>query len=241
MFIGHFAVGFASKKFAPGTSMSILIAAPLFLDMLWPWFLLLGWEQVRINPGNTRFTPLDLVYYPWSHSFLISIVWATTFSLIYYLITHYWSGTVVIWIGVVSHWILDWITHRSDMPLYPAGPRFGLGLWNSISGTLGVELLMFAAGIWLYVSTTCPRDRIGHYAFVAYITLLLVTYIGNRFSRSPSSVGDLAWPGIIAEAILYSLGMVVRPSPCFTGWNWCNLALLIAGKRLTAQASPEAC
>ena len=43
MFIGHFAVGLASKKFAPRANMAVLIAAPLFLDMLWPVFLLLGW------------------------------------------------------------------------------------------------------------------------------------------------------------------------------------------------------
>jgi membrane-bound metal-dependent hydrolase YbcI (DUF457 family) len=203
MFIGHFAVGLASKKFAPRTNMGVLIAAPLFLDMLWPVFLLLGWEQVRIDPGNTRFTPLDLFYYPWSHSLLMSIVWATGFALTYQLIARYWPGTVAIWIGVVSHWILDWITHRPDMPLYPGSARYGLGLWNSIAGTLAVELVMFAAGIWFYVGATRARDRIGQYAFWAYMALLLLAYIGDRFSSPPSSVNnDIAWPGLIAEAIL---------------------------------------
>ncbi len=202
MFIGHFAVGFAAKKFAPRTNLAILIAAPIFLDMLWPVFLLLGWEQVRIDPGNTRFTPFDFVSYPWSHSLLMSIMWATAFALVYQLLTRYWPGTVVIWIGVVSHWILDWITHGPDMPLYPGGPRYGLGLWNSIAGTMVVEFLMFAVGIWLYVRTTRARDRIGQYAFIAYVALLLVSYIGDRFSSPPPSVGEIAWPGIIAVAIL---------------------------------------
>jgi membrane-bound metal-dependent hydrolase YbcI (DUF457 family) len=202
MFIGHFAVGFASKKFAPRTNMALLLAAPCFLDLLWPFFLLLGWEHVRIDPGNTRFTPLDLYHYPWSHSLLMSIVWATLFSLIYHLIARYWPGTIVIWIGVVSHWVLDWITHRRDMPLYPGSPRYGLGLWNSIAGTLVVELLMFAVGVWLYVRTTHPRDRIGQYAFLAYVALLPVLYIGDRFSAPPASVTELAWTGIIAEVIL---------------------------------------
>lgn len=202
MFIGHFAVGFAGKKFAPRTNLALLIAAPLFLDILWPFFLLLGRERVRIDPGNTRFTPLDLTYYPWSHSLLMSMVWATAFALIYQGVTRYWPGTVVIWIGVVSHWLLDWITHRPDMPLYPGGPRFGLGLWNSIAGTLVVELLMFAVGLWIYVSTTRARDRIGRYAFLAYVALLLGAYIGDRFSEPPSSVAEIAWPGIVAEGIL---------------------------------------
>ena len=202
MFIGHFAVGFAAKKFAPRTNLALLIAAPCFLDLLWPFFLLLGWEHVRIDPGNTRFTPLDLYDFPWSHSLLMSVVWATVFALIYHLVARYWPGTIVIWIGVVSHWVLDWITHRPDMPLYPGGARYGLGLWNSIAGTLVVELLMFGVGVWLYARTTRARDRIGQYAFFAYVALLLVLYIGDRFSPPPASVAELAWTGIVAEVIL---------------------------------------
>jgi membrane-bound metal-dependent hydrolase YbcI (DUF457 family) len=143
MFIGHFAVGFASKRFAPRSSEAVLLAAPLLADMLWPVFLLLGWEQVRIDPGITRYTPLDFVSYPWSHSLLMLCVWATVFGGIYYAITRYRAGVIAIWIGVVSHWVLDWVTHRPDMPLYPGGALYGLGLWNSIAGTMLVEFLMF--------------------------------------------------------------------------------------------------
>jgi len=203
MFIGHFAVGFAAKKFAPGTSLPTLLAAPLFLDVLWPIFLLLGWEHVRIDPGNTRYTPLDLWDYPWSHSLLMSIVWATTFALIYQFSARYWPGTIAIWIGVVSHWVLDWASHRPDMPLYPGGgPRLGLGLWNSIAGTMAVEIVMFAVGVWLYTLTTRARDRIGRYACAAYVGLLLVLYIGDRFGGPPPSVVAIAWSGIAASAIL---------------------------------------
>lgn len=199
MFIGHFAVGFAAKKFAPRSSLAVLMAAPLLSDLLWPIFLLLGWERVRIDPGNTRFTPMDLYYYPWSHSMLMTAVWGTAFALLYYAITHYRRGAVVIWIGVFSHWILDWISHRPDVPLYPGGgPKLGLGLWNSIAGTMIVELLIFAMGVWLYSSTTRARDRIGRYSYVAFVVLLLLLYIGDRFSGPPPSVPDIAWSGIIA-------------------------------------------
>src|ERR1700690_1238196 len=111
MFIGHFAVGFAGKRLAPRTDVALLIAAALFLDILWPIFVLLGWEQVRIDPGNTRYTPLDFVYYPWSHSLLMSMLWATLFALGYYAATRYRPGALMIWILVVSHWILDWVSH----------------------------------------------------------------------------------------------------------------------------------
>ena len=33
MFIGHFAVGFAAKKFAPKSSLAVLLAALLFRDI----------------------------------------------------------------------------------------------------------------------------------------------------------------------------------------------------------------
>src|SRR5580698_6350998 len=109
MFIGHFAVGFASKRFAPRTNLAVLLAAPLFLDLLWPIFLLLGWEHVRIDPGNTRFTPLDLYDFPWSHSLVTNIIWATAFASIYWLWRRDTTGALVVWIGVLSHWLLDWI------------------------------------------------------------------------------------------------------------------------------------
>ena len=81
MFIGHFAVGFAAKRFAPRTNLALLIAAAVFLDILWPIFVLLGWERVRIDPGNTRFTPLAFTYYPWSHSLVMSIAMGDGFAL----------------------------------------------------------------------------------------------------------------------------------------------------------------
>jgi hypothetical protein len=204
MFIGHFAVGFAAKKFAPRSSEAVLLTAPLLADLLWPVFLLLGWEQVRIDPGNTRFTPFDFVSYPWSHSLLMLCIWATAFGAAYFAVTRYWAGAVAIWIGVVSHWVLDWVTHRPDMPLVPGGARYGLGLWNSIAGTMVVEILMFAVGVWMYVSATRPKDRIGKYAFMAYIVFLMVFYIGDRFSTPPGSVGEIAWPAIAASIILIS-------------------------------------
>jgi membrane-bound metal-dependent hydrolase YbcI (DUF457 family) len=196
MFIGHFAVGFASKRFAPRTSLALLIAAPLLADILWPFFLLFGWERVRIDPGNTRFTPLDLAYYPWSHSLLMCAVWGVVLAGVYYGIARYRAGFVVLWIGVVSHWVLDWVTHRPDMPLYPSGPRLGLGLWNSVWGTMTVELLMLAIGVGLYVRSTRARDRIGRYAFIAYAALLVVAYIGDRFGRPPASPAEIIWNAI---------------------------------------------
>lgn len=102
----------------------------------------------------------------------------------------------------MSHWNLDWISHGPEMPLYPGAPRLGLGLWNSIAGTIIVEILMLAAGVWRYLRATRALDRTGRYAFIAYVGLLLALYVGDRFSGPPGSVAEIAWSVIIAGAIL---------------------------------------
>ncbi len=202
MFIGHFAVGFASKSLAPRTSLLWFMAAPQLADLLWPVFLLLGWEHVRIDPTATRFSPLDLYDFPWSHSLAALLVWATLFAGLYWLATRYRPGAIVLWFGVVSHWVLDWIAHRPDMPLYPGSPRYGLGLWNSIPGTMVVELAMLAGGVWLYARATTPRDRIGRYGFAAYVAFLVAAYISDRFSGPPPNVKALIWGALVVMPLL---------------------------------------
>lgn len=197
MFIGHFAVGFASKSVAPRTSLAWLMAAPQLADILWPVFLLSGWEHVRIDPTATRFSPLDLYDFPLSHSLAGLVAWATLFAGIYWALTKCRTGAVVLWFAVISHWFLDWITHRPDMPLYPGSHRYGLRLWDSIAGTMAVELAMFFVGVWLYARTTRARDRIGHYGFAAYVAFMLVLYLGDRFGGPPPDVQSLIWVSIV--------------------------------------------
>jgi hypothetical protein len=192
MFIGHFAVGLALKRAAPRTSLGILVAAPQLLDLLWPWFLLVGWEHVRIDPGNTAFTPLAFDSYPISHSLLMAIVWAVVFASL----TRRWTGREAsrwVALGVVSHWVLDWITHRADLPILPfVGPEVGLGLWDSVAGTVLVETAMFAAAAWMYATGMRARDRVGRWGFVAWIAILGVIYVGNIFSPPPPDVRSLS-------------------------------------------------
>jgi membrane-bound metal-dependent hydrolase YbcI (DUF457 family) len=198
MFIGHIAVGFASRRVAPRASLGWLMTAPVLADLLWPIFLLLGWERVRIDPGNTAYTPLDFVSYPISHSLLTLVGWGVLLGAIYWTLSRDRTGAVVIALGVVSHWVLDWITHRPDMPVVPwGGPKLGLSLWNSVPGTMVVELLMFAAGIWLYERETRPRDRTGTVAFVAFVLLLLAMYIGDTGAAPPPSAHTLALVALI--------------------------------------------
>ena len=202
MFIGHFAVGFGLKRAAPRTSLGILIASTVWADILWSIFLLLGWEHVRIAPGDTKFTPFDLYDYPWSHSLFMTLVWALGLGLLYRALRRDQAGSWAIALGVISHWILDWLTHRPDMPVYPGGPKLGVHLWNSITGTMTVELLMLTVGVWLYIRTTRARDRIGRWAFWTYVGFLLFIYIADRFGPLPENTRQVAWTGLVGTIVL---------------------------------------
>jgi Flp pilus assembly protein TadB len=102
---------------------------------------------------------------------------------------------------VVSHWVLDWITHRPDMPLYPGSIKLGLGLWNSIPATIAVEVTMFAAGVWMYARATRAGDASGRWAFAAFVGLLLVIYFAN-IGSAPPSITAVVIVGIAGTVVL---------------------------------------
>lgn len=203
MFIGHFAVGFAAKRAAPRASLAPLVAAPLLCDILWPIFLLLGVEQATINPGGRSFHTLTFTDYPWSHSLVMTLVWSVAFGGLYYGVTRYRVGALVIGGGVLSHWIFDWVSHVSDLPLAPWGHRLvGLGLWNSVAGTVIVESLLFTAGAWAYTSTTRARDGIGRWGWWGLVALLAVSYTFNVTGGAPPSMAAVAWTGLAGTALI---------------------------------------
>jgi membrane-bound metal-dependent hydrolase YbcI (DUF457 family) len=197
MFIGHPATGFLAKRITPRTSLGWLVLAPFFLDILWPVFLLAGVEQVRIDPGNTAFTPLDFHHYPWSHSLVMAIVWSIVLGGIYRMMSKDSRGAWVVGGLVFSHWILDFVTHRPDLPLYPGGPKVGLGLWNSVIGTVVVEGAIFIAGVVVYSRLTRARDRIGSIGWWTLIVLLVLIYAANLFGPPPPDVKAIAFVGLL--------------------------------------------
>jgi hypothetical protein len=197
MFIGHYALGLAAKRLAPRTSLGTLFAAPTFADLLWPVFLLLGWEQAHIVPGPNPFLTLWLDEIPVSHSLVALAAWGLLFGYLYRVRTGYVRGAVVVGLLVVSHWVLDVVTHRPDMPLYPGSVNLGLGLWNSVVGTLIIEGLLFITGMVIYMRTTRPRDGIGRWGFWALIVVLLGSYVSTLFAPPPTNMTAIAIFGIV--------------------------------------------
>jgi hypothetical protein len=193
VFIGHFGIALAAKKVAPRTSLGTLVMAAQFVDLLWPVFLIFGIERVIIAPGTTSVTPLDFISYPLSHSFLADFGWACLFAGIYRVVKHNSRGALCLWFVLMSHWLLDALSHRPDLPLYPGSNTYvGLGLWNSRSGTLAVEGAIFAFGAKLYAGVTRPRDLMGSLAFRSFVALLVLFYLVNIFGPPPPSEKAIA-------------------------------------------------
>jgi len=196
MFIGHFAVALSAKKPAPAIKLGTLFIAAQFLDLLWPVFLLFGLEHARIVPGDTAFTPFDFYDYPISHSLLTSIGWSFLFGGLYYFKRRTWKESIILCFAVFSHWLLDFFTHRPDLPIGPGMTTvLGLGLWNSVPGTIIIESLMFIIGIFFYLRSTSARDRIGSYAFWGLILFLIISYIANIISPPPPNMQAVTYAG----------------------------------------------
>jgi hypothetical protein len=193
MFLGHFAVALAAKKAAPKTSLGTLVLAAQFADILWPVLLLFGIEQVRIVPGLLAASPLDFTSYPISHSLVAQLGWGAILGIAYFIVRRDGRSALLVGLLVPTHWVLDFVAHRPDMPIYPGGARFGLGMWNSVPLTILVEYALFAAGIAIYLSVTSAKDRTGNLALWSLLGLLAVLYLASLFGPPPPSVAALAW------------------------------------------------
>lgn len=193
MFVGHFAGGLAAKRLAPAVSLGTWFMAVQFVDLIWPFFLLAGLEHVRIAPGITAFTPLDFYNYPITHSLAGGALWALLLAAFARSFYRDPRALALIGAGVLSHWVLDAVAHRPDLPVVPGGPLVGLGLWQSVPATLALELAMVGAGIYLYTSTVRPR-----LSFWLLMAALLLAYLGAAFGPPPPDVRTLAWSAIAA-------------------------------------------
>jgi hypothetical protein len=203
LFIGHAAVALAAKPLAPRVSLGLLLVAAYWIDIVWPVLLLAGIERVVIAPGDTAFTPLAFVHYPWTHSLAAVVGWSAVFGLAFLRL-----GRRAAWVlGLLgaSHWFLDALVHRPDLPLWPGSAAMvGAGLWNSIPGTLLLEGALFVAGVVIYVRHAPARDRIGAVAFWSLIGFLVLAYVANVVGPPPPSVTAIAYAGL-AGGVLFGV------------------------------------
>jgi hypothetical protein len=199
MFIGHFGVAFAAKRYSPRSSLGTTFVAAQLADLLWPILLLAGVEQVRIVPtANNPFLALDFVSYPWTHSLLAECVLGAIFAAVVYTAHRDRRSALVVGLLVPSHWLLDLVVHVPDLPLYPGGSaRLGLGLWRNPAATIVIECIVFFAGVYVYARSTRARDRIGRYGFWLLVLFLLGLYYASAAGPLPPSVKALAVTALV--------------------------------------------
>jgi hypothetical protein len=185
MFLGHFGLGFAGKRLAPALSLGTLFLSVQWADLLFFPLTLLGVEHFRIRPGDTAVTPMEFFDYPWSHGLAALLVWGLLFGGVYFLARRKAVAAVLFGLGVVSHWFLDVLVHRPDVPVLPRGPYVGLGLWNSLPLTVLAEALVFGGGLLVYLRSTRALDRVGTWALWTLVIFLAVTWIGSVAGPPP--------------------------------------------------------
>jgi hypothetical protein len=176
MFVGHYGASFAAKGMRKSIPLWVLFIAVQLLDVFWSIFVLFGIEKVRIVPGITATNPLDLYYMPYTHSLIGAMLWAIGAALVYYVWRRAdgWGAATFVGAAVFSHWALDVVVHRPDMPLYDNSFKIGLGLWNYPVLAFVLEIAVLFSGMYLYLKTTQSTSRVGRYGMVLFGFAMLV-------------------------------------------------------------------
>jgi hypothetical protein len=212
MFIGHYGVSFAAKRFTPRTSLGVLFVAVQILDVLFAVFVMAGIERLRIVPGFTQYNPYDLYYMPYSHSLAGAVVWSAAAGM---LVFAFGGKRAAPWIAaaVFSHFLLDVPMHTPDLPLLGNGsPKIGLGLWNHRNEALAAELWTLAIGIWIWrhAPTLAPWSRV---RAVGFAVLLILLTLATPFFPPPASAFAFAWQALIGYAALAALAWWLDRAP----------------------------
>ena len=192
MFVGHYGVSFAFKGVEPRLPLWLLFLAVQFVDILWSILILLGIEKVRIVPGITATNPFDLYYMPYTHSLVAAVVWSALVFLGYRLFISQRSASrdhpaLFLALAVFSHWILDLLAHRPDLPLYDNTHKVGLGLWNYPMPTFALEGAMLFGGMWIYMRSTKSGSFFGKYGMPIFGIVLVAGHWILFFAASPGS------------------------------------------------------
>src|SRR5689334_9683858 len=224
MFLGHYGVAFAAKRYAPRTSLGTLTFAAQFLDELWPLLVLFGVEHARIVPGLMAANPIEFTSYPLSHSLATAVLWGVLIGGAYLAIRRYTLGASLVGAAVVSHWILDVPMHRADLPLWPGSDTFvGLGAWRSLPLSIALDGGVFVIGLVAYLRSTRAVDRKGTWALWSMVIVLAASYLGSYFGPPPPNERTLAFSAL-------AIWM-------FVPWAWWADRRRVA---VTRQASPVA-
>jgi hypothetical protein len=194
MFLGHYGLALAAKRLEPKVSLGTLFFATQVLDILWGAFLLLGWEHVRILPDDNPLLVLQFYDYPISHSLVAALGWGLAAAVLYYSwptrdTTRHWQAAALVGAVAASHWLLDLVVHLPDLPILDAeSPKFGFGLWRHVGVSVGLELVVLAAGFAVYVRSRSRRHPVRRIRLAIVLLPVVAIYLVSLLSSEPPSV-----------------------------------------------------
>ena len=199
MFVGHYGISFAARKTAPSVSLATLFVAVQLLDVGWSLLVLLGVEKVRIVPGITATNPLDLYYMPYTHSLVAALLWSAAALALYRLVRPRAprGAALVVGAAVFSHWVLDFLVHRPDLPLYDDSAKVGMGLWNFPVIALALEVTFLFGGLWLCFQTGVTRRS----GVIIFAVLMVAIQVFVFFGPPPASDRAAAMTALTAYAV----------------------------------------
>src|SRR5712691_9531853 len=174
MFVGHYGVSFAAKRGDRTIPLWAGFVAVQLLDVFWSLFVFVGIEKVRIVPGITASNPLDLYYMPYTHTLVAALLWSL-------------GASRRVALAVFSHWVLDLVVHRPDLPLYDNAAKVGLGLWNHPAPAFLLEVAVLFGGMFLYLRSTTATTRLGRYGMPVFGVVMLAVQAFVFFGPPPSS------------------------------------------------------
>jgi membrane-bound metal-dependent hydrolase YbcI (DUF457 family) len=206
LFVGHYGVSFVAKAHRKEIPLWLLFIAVQLIDVFWSIFVLLGIEKVRIVPGYTASSPLDLYYMPYTHSLLGAALWSIAFGVIFIFI-YRWNRAagVVVGLAVFSHWVLDLLVHRPDLALYDSHMKMGFGLWNYKWPEFIVETLLLFIGIYMYMRSTRANDSIGRDGFIVFGVVMLAIQASQFYTPPPPSGNMVAISALFAYVLFAAI------------------------------------
>jgi membrane-bound metal-dependent hydrolase YbcI (DUF457 family) len=197
MFAGHVGAALALGRVERRLNVGVLVAAALLLDIVLWLFVLAGWESVTI-PANFGSTHQPEFVFPYSHGLVASFFWSLLAAAGVWLTLGRLGiararVAMLIAAAVFSHWLLDALVHRPELPLLgPASREVGFALWDHMPVALSVEAAIVVLGVVLFV----PGSGLSRARSVAVAALSLVivsfTAVGMTLAPPPPSAVAMA-------------------------------------------------
>lgn len=206
MFVGHYAPAMLGASGGKVKLWQAFIAVQV-LDFAWAGLNLMGVEKTRIVDGFAGNNHLDLYYMPFTHSLGASILWAIVaaglFSLVFRKAPK--AGAVIFGLLVFSHWAMDLLVHKPDLPIWFGMQKLGFGLWENVALANVLELGFFLAATVYYLSRTVAKNTIGKYYPVVFLALMFAIHAVGQTMPTPASMTEVAISALVSYILMVLL------------------------------------